>query len=368
MRGLVPLLAAAALAAPASAAVSGEVSVGLVTAQTGTASTLSVTQRQGAQLAVDEVNASGAHGFTLALTQRDDASTGDGARAAFEDLIGAGAKVLLGPTLSASAFVSDPVAQAAQVPVVAISNTADGITEQGDYIFRASLAERQQVAGAVRLAHRRLKFKRPVMITRTDQPFAVSGAKAFRRTFKAVGTPIVKEATYEGVPPSFDALLKSLVRARPDVLIIESLTEGPQLMQAARRTRGLKKVGLMGGNAFNSLSVITAAGAAANGLIVGAAWHPAETSAASRGFVMRFKARFGATPDQFAAQAYTGVLAVADALDRAPSTDGPALRDALAATTGLASPLGTFGFGASRNVTTRGIVQVVRDGAFKLLR
>ena len=365
MRGLVPLLAAlAAVPAPASAAVAAK--IGLVTSQTGAAATLSVTQRQGAELAVDELNAAG--NVQLTLDERDDTSTGDGAKAAFADLIGGGANVLLGPTLSASAFVADPVAQTAGVPVIAISNTADGITEQGNAIFRASLAERRQVAGAVRLAHRRFAFKRPVMITRTDQPFAVSGANAFRSTFKAVGTPIVKEATYEGMPTSFTALLKPLAKARPDVLIIESLTEGPQLMQAARKIKGLAKVRLMGGNAFNSLSVITAAGAAAEGLIVGAAWHPSEPGATSRGFVTRFKARFGTTPDQFAAQAYTAVLAIADAIGRAGTSDRAALRDALAGTRGVASPLGSFGFGASRNVTTRGIVQVVRNGTFRLLR
>jgi branched-chain amino acid transport system substrate-binding protein len=366
MRRVILIAVLLGLAAPASAAVTGTVTIGLVTSQTGPAASLSTTQRQGAQLAVDVINTAG-HDFTFALAERDDTSTGDGARAAFADLMSGGVAAILGPTLSSSAFAADPLAQAAGVPVVAISNTADGITEQGDYIFRASLAERRQIPAAVRAAHRRLKFKRPVMIVRTDQPFAVSGATAFRAALKAVGTPIVKETAYTGMPSSFTSVLKPLAAAHPDLLIIESLTEGPQLMQAARRMAGLKHVGLMGGNAFNSLSVIKAAGAAAEGLIVGAAWHPEEPGAISRAFVKTYRARFGATPDQFAAQAYTAMQAIAEALDRADSASGAALRDALAQTRAMPSPLGPFGFGASRNVTGAGVVQVVRHGAFKLL-
>jgi branched-chain amino acid transport system substrate-binding protein len=361
------LLAALVAAAPASAAVSGTVTLGMVNSQTGAAATLGVTQLRGAQMAVDELNAASELGFTLALEVRDDGSTGEGAKAAFTELIDAGVTALIGPTLSGSAFVSDPVAQAAGVPVVAVSNTADGITEMGDYIFRASLAERRQIPRAVTVAHRRLKFKRPVMIVRTDQPFAVSGAKAFRKAMKAAGAPIVKEVSYTGAPASFDALLRKLAKAKPDVLVIESLTEGPQLMQEARQIAGLKKVSLMGGNAFNSLSVIEAAGSAAEGLIVGAAWHPAVPDTTSRAFVKRYRARYTSTPDQFAATAYSAVEAIAQAVKAAGTTDRTAVRDALAATRGLPTPLGPFGFGASRNVIAKGVVQIVRDGRFRLL-
>src|SRR3954447_16249340 len=138
MPRVILIAAVLGLAAPASAAVTGTVTIGLVTSQTGPAASLSTTQRQGAQLAVDVINTAG-HDFTFALAERDDASTGDGARGAFADLISGGVAAILGPTLSSSAFAADPLAQAAGVPVVAISNTADGITEQGDYVFRASL-------------------------------------------------------------------------------------------------------------------------------------------------------------------------------------------------------------------------------------
>ena len=48
---------------------------------------------------------------------------------------------ILGHTLSNSAKVADPVAQEKKVVVQGVSNTADGIVEMGNFVFRDSLPE-----------------------------------------------------------------------------------------------------------------------------------------------------------------------------------------------------------------------------------
>ena len=45
------------------------------------------------------------------------------------------------PSLSNSAQAADPIAQAAKTVVFGTSNTADGITSIGDYVFRNSVTE-----------------------------------------------------------------------------------------------------------------------------------------------------------------------------------------------------------------------------------
>ena len=55
--------------------------------------------------------------------------------------------MFFGPTLSNSAQASDPVAQAAKVVVFGTSNTADGITSIGNYVFRNSVTEADIAAG-----------------------------------------------------------------------------------------------------------------------------------------------------------------------------------------------------------------------------
>ena len=63
---------------------------------------------------------------------------------------------------------------------------------------------------------------------------------------------------------------------------------------------------MMGGNGLNSTEMYKVAGPAADGVVVGAAWFIDGKYTGNLEFVKRFKAKYGTTPDQFAAQAYAG--------------------------------------------------------------
>ena len=62
------------------------------------------------------------------------------------------------------------------------------------------------------------------------------------------------------------------------------------------------------------------AGDAAEGVVVGAAWNSASSNPLSQKFMSSYKAKYNSDPDQFAAQAYTGVYILADGLKRGGST------------------------------------------------
>ena len=92
----------------------------------------------------------------------------------------------------------------------------------------------------------------------------------------------------------------------------------------------------------------------------------------SQKFVQDYKARFNQDADQFAAQAYTGVYVLADAIKRANLTgdsakDRDALRAALANTKDLPTILGSFSFLPSRDANHPPVVQEVdKNGNFVL--
>ncbi|MCC7495742.1 MAG: ABC transporter substrate-binding protein [Fimbriimonadaceae bacterium] len=109
------------------------------------------------------------------------------------------------------------------------------------------------------------------------------------------------------------------------------------------------------------------AGAAAEGAISGAAWHPSLATPGNAAFVAGYAAANGRAPDQFAAQAYVGVRRLAQAMQAADDPyDRAAVRAALAAIRGASTILGTFQFNEARNPAHPPVVQVVQDGAFEL--
>ncbi len=123
---------------------------------------------------------------------------------------------------------------------------------------------------------------------------------------------------------------------------------------------------IIGGNGFNSPAVLNNAGADAEGLVVGGAWNygnpnPTESSVA---FVTAYEAKYDTSPDQFAAQAYTGAWLLATAIRCADSVDRVAVRDTLLAVADFDSPLGVFSFDENRDPVHDPIAQIVVGGKF----
>ena len=171
----------------------------------------------------------------------------------------------------------------------------------------------------------------------------------------------------------FNAQLTNLIGAEPDALVVSALAaEATQIILQARQL-GYEGP-IIGGNGFNSPAVLRDSGAAAEGLIVGGAWNygnPNPTESSVR-FVEMYEAKFeGQSPDQFAAQAYTGAWLMATAIrcaDFAADADlaeqRTAIRDALLAIKDFDSPLGVFSFTEEREPVHDPIAQIVVEGKF----
>ena len=123
---------------------------------------------------------------------------------------------------------------------------------------------------------------------------------------------------------------------------------------------------IIGGNGFNSPQLMADAGEAAEGVVVGAAWNSASESAENAAFLEAFRAMHGGDPDQFAAQAYTGLLLVDAAVREGCSADRAAIQENLGALSDIPTPLGGFSF-AEREPQHPAVVQVVEGGAFTVL-
>ena len=81
-------------------------------------------------------------------------------------------------------------------------------------------------------------------------------------------------------------------------------------------------------------------------------------------FNERFRARWGEDSNALSALAYDAALVLIDALKRAGTTDGPALRAALAATRDFPGATGRITFDAQRNPTKSAVVLTVKNGRF----
>ncbi len=361
---VVAVLALAWIASPALCA--EKLKVGLVFSMTGGAAAYGASQKEGAQLAIDQINAAAGKGMQIEAVFEDDASVPQQGINVYNKLInGDKVAVIIGPTLSNTAKNTDPIAQKAGVPVLAVSNTAGGITEIGDYIFRDSLTEAVVIPNTVKVAKEKLGLKKVAVFYGNDDAFTKSGYDVFKKVLQEEGIQILSEQTFAKGDRDFSPQLTQIKAQNPDAIICSALVEEASGIVSQARQLGIPKtIPIIGGNGFNSPALMKNAGEAAEGVIVGASWNASATNPLNVKFVEDYTKKYNRAPDQFAAQAFTGVQIVYHAATAAKSVERKAIRDAMAKIKDMDTVLGSFGFTEGRDANHTPVVQEVKGGKF----
>ncbi len=364
------LLVVAALAATGTARAEQVVKIGVAISLTGPAAVYGATQKAGVLAAVDHVNKSGMlKGVKLEAVIEDDASTKEQGIAVFQRFINKDkVAAIIGPTLSNTATAADPLAQAAKVPVVAVSNTAPkGITDIGDYIWRVSLTEYQVIVPALKRMQAKLGFKKAALLYGNDDAFTQAGYAVMKASLEDTGIQIVGTQTFAKPDRDYNAQITALKALNPDILMVSALAENAAGIVAQARQLGWN-VPIWGGNGFNAPAFIKNAGPAAEGVYVGTAWNKVSPDKVNQDYLAEMKAR-GVDPDQFCTQAYVGVLAIADAIKL---SGGKGTREAIKAgfakVKDLPTPLGHFSFLPNRDGNHPPSLQQVQGGKFQIVQ
>ena len=343
--------------------------IGAALSLSGPAKLFGAAQRSGIKLAQDEINASQLLGTTrLEVIVDDDGSDREQAAVTFQRFIeNSHVLAIMGPTLSDTALSVDPIAQQAGVPVLAISNTATGITQIGNFIFRDCLSDSQLTPQVIKMVRQRMKVKNAALLYSDTDPNR-SGSHGFKAALQDMGVRISSEHSFAPTETDFSPQLEEIAATRPDALFVTAPAQSAASILIQARLHGLSNTPVIGGNTFNSDTVLRSAGDAAEGLIVGSGWSATAGTPRNQQFIQAYRARYGVDPDQLAAQAYTGVYILASALKLSGSvTDSRALRDALERIHDLDTPLGPFSFTDTRDASYPARVQIVRFGQFQLL-
>jgi branched-chain amino acid transport system substrate-binding protein len=312
-----------------------EIKIGVAEALTGNAAQYGVMIRKGLELAAAEINAAGGiNGQKLALVIEDEQGKKEEAINVFKKLIFQDKVLMLfGPTLSNSAQASDPVAQSARVVVFGTSNTADGITAIGNYVFRNSVTEADILPVTLKVTTQKTGLKKVAVLYGNDDIFTKSGYDNFVKALQALKIPVSNTETFAKGDVDFKPQLTKIQASRPDAIVLSALVaEGAPLMVQARQL-GMT-LPFIGGNGMNSPRVFELAKGSSDNLWVGSPWSVENPALENKRFIAAYQKAYRALPDQFAAQAYDGMYIAAQALKKAKLTgkldaDRKALRDAL---------------------------------------
>ena len=347
-----------------SCTIDGEVPIGAVLSLTGAAASYGESQQRGLELAARQLAEKG--GVTYDLVIEDDQTDPRQGITVFDQFVSQDVSLIIGPTLSNAAVQADPIAQEAGVPVLGISNTAAGVTDIGDYIFRNSLTEQAVIPQTIAQATERFGLSRVVVLYSNDDAFTESGYEAFAAALEEEGVEVSETLTFSKTDTDFRALLTQAQQSNPDALVVSALVEAAIPLVTQARELGID-VPIIGGNGFNNPQLMADAGAAAEGVVVGAAWNSSSDNPENTAFLQDFEAEFGTQPDQFAAQAYAGLMLVDTAVRASCAADRESLKEALGRLENVPTVLGDFSIDENRDAVHPAVVQVVQNGQFAVL-
>ncbi|MDX6532038.1 MAG: branched-chain amino acid transport system substrate-binding protein [Blastocatellia bacterium] len=346
-----------------------KVKIGVFMSMTGDTANFGISSTNGIKMAADEVNAAGGiNGKQVELDVQDDRSDpSEAATIVTKFVTQDGVNAILGEVASSRSIAAAPIAQNAKIPMLTPSSTNPEVTKKGDYIFRSCFIDPVQGAAIAQFAARTLNAKRAGIMVDRKNDYSTGLEKFISQTFTKLGGQMVVTQSYQAGDQDFNAQITSIKGANPDVIFVPGYYGDVALFAKQARDKGIT-VPLVGGDGWDAEQLYKIGGAALNGSFFSNHYSPYDLDPQVQKFVTDYKARYNSIPDALAATAYDAARIMFDAIKRANSLDGKAIRDALAATKDFPGVTGKVTFNENRDAVKPIVMIEIKDGGVYAVR
>lgn len=340
--------------------------IGYIGGLTGRVASLGVAGRDGALLAVEEINrAGGVNGRQVEVLARDDRQDPEAARQAFTELARADVAAIVGPMTSAMAVVLEPLAGQVRLPLISPTVTSNRFCGQDDYFFLVTPVLAVNAGKLARHAAGQGVKTMAVALETANADYTEDWLASFQRAFTAAGGSVVTVERFKsGAEGGFLPLAGRLLERRPDALLL--LTGAMDAAMIAQQVRKLgSSVPLFASEWANTSDVVNFGGMAVEGMSSFVTYNPTDQSPRHQLFMTRFEKRFGYKPSFAGVLAYEATDYLLAGLKNNPRREG--LKSALLQVgrfPGLQGDIRMDRFGDAQRET---YLAVIRQGRFTTL-
>ena len=367
-----PALAQLLAANPVAAQEGEPILIGTPYNLTGGYASVDQPASNGSQLAAEEINAAGGVlGRPIELIVYDGKSDVPTISAIAKKMVEEDNVIaMVGLTDTSYMKAAGPVAQENQVPFIDVAGTAPVITSIGDYIFMLPFGDNVQAAVAAEFAKEK-GWKTCAMLVDEAMDYTKYLAKYFdeRFTSEDIGGTVVSRLAYNMGDTDFSAQLTEFknLDPQPDFYFISANPGEIGTIVKQARDMGLTAP-IMGGDGYDTPLLAELAGPV-NDVYFTTHQGIYDQSEKADAFIAAYEAKYGTPPENvFAALGYDGIYLMAAAMEAAGSAEGPAIRDALAATAGWEGVTGTISYENGSRIPSKSVALIqVKDGKNELL-
>lgn len=340
-----------------------KVRIGVFMSLTGDTANFGISSVNGIKMAAEEVNAAGGiNGKQIELLVQDDRSDASEAATIVTKFVTQDqVHAILGEVASSRSIAAAPIAQNAKIPMLTPSSTNPEVTRKGNYIFRSCFIDPVQGAAIAQFAAKTLNAKRGALMVDRKQDYSTGLEKVINEVFTKLGGQIVVTQSYASGDQDFNAQITDIKGANPDVIFVPGYYGDVGLFAKQARDKGVT-VPLVGGDGWDSPSLYQIGGSALHGSYFSNHYSPDDIDPIVQKFVSDYKGKYGSVPDALAATAYDAARIMFDAIKRANSLDGAAIRDALAATKDFPGVTGKVTFNENRDAVKPIVMVKIENG------
>jgi branched-chain amino acid transport system substrate-binding protein len=295
---------------------------------TGAGATSGTNFKNGVELAVKEINATGGIlGKKIVTTTSDTQSNPGVAKGLSVKAIDDGVFAVFGPVFSGSIMVSMAETRRAEVPNFT-GGEAAAITKQGNpYIFRTSFTQDTAMPKVARYIAQDLKAKTVALIY-VNNDYGKGGRDSLMKSLDAVGVKVIADISTEQSQVDFSAPVIKAKQANADAVFVYLNEE-----ESARALRELRKQAvtkpIVGETTLVGQKVIELAGEAANGAVAHVGLTVDAPIPAMRAFRARFEKEYKYVTDHNGIKGYTGIYLLKAGIEKVGKLDRKAVAKAL---------------------------------------
>ncbi len=310
--------------------------IGSITPNTGGFATAGLACVNGMDLAVEEINAAGGiNGKQVEMKHMDDQMDSTECLNAFNSLVADGVSCIVGSLASSNTSAITDAANEEETVLITPASTADSITTEDDYVFRACYADSFQ--GAIAAAYAKQQGYTDVGVVYCAADTYSKGLyDSFKTACEKYGINIAAEESVATMDvQDYTNQFTSMVNAGVEFVYAPFYYDsvGPYVIPQARAA-GYTGI-IMGEDGYDGTQGYVAEGtdlSVYNNVLWTNHFDPSGTEGKVPAFTKAYQDKFGEDPISYAALGYDCIYMLKQAMEKAGSEEASAVRDALADT------------------------------------
>ncbi|WP_320794097.1 ABC transporter substrate-binding protein [Pyramidobacter sp.] len=283
---------------------------------TGGAAIYGNAAKNGAQIAVDEINAAG--GIRFELNYEDDTHDAEKAVNAYNALKDWGMQISLGSVTSKPCEATAAENFADRIFALTPSASAVAVTAGKDNVFQMCFVDPNQGSASAQYIAGKALAKKVAVIWKNDDVYSKGIHDTFAAKAAEAGLEVVSDTTFaDGNDTDFSVQLADAQKTGAELVFLPMYYQHASLIlaQAAAMNFAPKWFGVDGMDGILTMEGFNKD--LAEGIMLLTPFNADSTDERTTAFVAEYRKRFGEIPNQFAADAYDCVYAYKQALENA---------------------------------------------------